>query len=244
MTVINKDKIFATRRTPKPFEFNQDVANVFDDMIYRSVPFYKETQKQILNFIKHLVPDCKNIMDLGCSTGTTLFFLDENLQKPNISYTGIDNSESMLKKARDKAHSIHSFGKINFLNQDILSAEFKNTDVVIINYVLQFLSPEVRLNLLKKIYNEMNSNGILILSEKTQPQNSKINKAFIENHEAFKKKNHYSHLEIAQKRKALENVLIPFSLEENLRSLENAGFKNTEPFLTWNNFSSIICIKD
>ena len=134
-------------------------------------------------------------------------------------------------------------GDFQFIIDDVRDQEFAPTDIFLINYVLQFLDETSRLALLKKIYKALIPGGILILSEKTKPEDESINSAFVTNHEAFKIKNHYSHLEIAQKRKALENVLIPYSLTQNMKLLENAGFLKAETFMVWHNFASILAVK-
>jgi tRNA (cmo5U34)-methyltransferase len=59
----------------------------------------------------------------------------------------------------------------------------------------------------------------------------------------MKKKNGYSELEIAQKREALENVLIPYRLEENRELLRSEGFQHVDVFFKWYNFCAIVAMK-
>jgi tRNA (cmo5U34)-methyltransferase len=46
-----------------------------------------------------------------------------------------------------------------------------------------------------------------------------------------------------QKREALENVLVPYSEEENILMAKNAGFSHCEVLLRWANFCTFIAIK-
>ena len=46
-------------------------------------------------------------------------------------------------------------------------------------------------------------------------ENSTFNRLFINHYYEMKRRNGYSEIEIAQKREALENVLVPYRLEEN-----------------------------
>lgn len=238
-----KDTLFATVAHVKPFEFNRDVAQVFDEMALRSIPFYHETQERIFEILHRLPVQPKKIYDLGTSTGSLLFFLSENFNDPQIHMIGVDQSEAMIEKAQNSSQSRLIKNKIEFKCADILNENFHDADVIVLNYVLQFISPSLRLSFLEKLYNELKPGGVLILSEKTQSTNPIVSKVFSDCHDAYRLKKHYSHLEIAQKRKALENILISWSLKDNVSALEQAGFKGVEPFLVWHNFASIVALK-
>jgi tRNA (cmo5U34)-methyltransferase len=59
----------------------------------------------------------------------------------------------------------------------------------------------------------------------------------------MKRRNGYSELEISQKREALENVLIPYRMEENRELLLEGGFRSVEEFFRWYNFVAFAAIK-
>ena len=59
----------------------------------------------------------------------------------------------------------------------------------------------------------------------------------------YKKNKGYSEYEIAQKREALENVLIPYTQDENVEMLKNAGFKHIEIIFRWCNFATFLAFK-
>ena len=50
-------------------------------------------------------------------------------------------------------------------------------------------------------------------------------------------------MEIAQKREALENVLIPYKLQENRELLLKEGFRYCDIFFKWYNFCGVIAVK-
>jgi tRNA (cmo5U34)-methyltransferase len=89
----------------------------------------------------------------------------------------------------------------------------------------------------------MNNNGCLILTEKVLGEDSLFNRLFIKYYYDMKRRNHYSDMEISQKREALENVLIPYKLEENIALLTKCGFKSVDVFFKWYNFCGIIAVK-
>ena len=233
------DKVF-TKPIKKQFEFDEEVAAVFDDMLERSVPFYKESQNITEFFaLKHLKENGR-LYDLGCSTATLLLNLHRKLHS-NAALIGLDNSEAMLERARRKAEAFGA--QIEVYNADILSYEYKKADVFISNYTLQFIRPLVREELVKKIAHSLHSEGVFIFSEKVISHHSKLNKDLIECYYDFKKQQGYSEYEIMQKREALENVLVPYSEEENLKMAKSAGFSHCEVIFRWANFATFIAIK-
>jgi tRNA (cmo5U34)-methyltransferase len=237
---MTTDKVFEKSIT-KQFEFDEEVASVFDDMLNRSVPFYKEMQRLTINFALNYLKENDRVYDLGCSTASTLIELGKHSTVP-LKLIGIDNSKAMLNRAEKKAKA---FGvKIDFLNDDIHNIDFEDAKAIISNYTLQFIRPLQREKLVKKIYNNLQQNGIFIFSEKVISSNKVLDKQCIDEYYQFKKMQGYSEYEIAQKREALENVLIPYSEEENKKMIIDAGFTHCETLFRWVNFATFIAIKN
>ena len=233
------DKVFETTIN-KQFELDEEVASVFDDMLNRSVPFYKEMQRLTINFgLKFLKKDDK-VYDLGCSTASTLIELAKHSTVP-LKLIGIDNSEAMLARARKKSKA---FGvDITLINEDLHNISYNNAKLIISNYTLQFIRPLQREKLVKKIYNSLENGGVFIFCEKVISSDKILGKQYIDEYYEFKKTQGYSEFEIAQKREALENVLIPYTEEENKKMILDAGFSHCETLFKWVNFSTFIAIK-
>ncbi|MSN96973.1 carboxy-S-adenosyl-L-methionine synthase CmoA [Campylobacter sp. FMV-PI01] len=233
-----RDEIFK-QPISKQFEFDKNVASVFDDMINRSVPFYEISSNLIISFlIKELKSDAK-IVDLGCSTASMLLKLFEKNSKFNL--VGIDNSFHMLEIAKNKTKAFGA--NIEFICADILNSDFKFCDCVILNYTLQFIRPLLREKFIDKIYQNLNKGGVFVLSEKIFFEDKRVNKQVIDIYENYKENQGYSKFEISQKREALENVLIPFSEDENKNMLKKSGFKMVETIFKWGNFATFLAIK-
>ena len=233
------DKVF-TKPIKKQFEFDEEVAAVFDDMLARSVPFYKESQKITEFFaLKHL-EDGSIMYDLGSSTASLLISISKKLTC-KATLVGLDNSEAMLEQARKKCIALGA--KVELENADILEYSYKKADVFVSNYTLQFIRPLVREELVKKIASSLKKDGIFIFSEKVISHHSKLNKDLIECYYEFKKEQGYSEYEIMQKREALENVLVPYSEDENIKMAKNCGFSHCEAVFRWANFATFIAIK-
>jgi len=233
------DKVF-TKAIKKQFEFDEEVAAVFDDMLQRSVPFYKESLKISEFFALKALYEGGIAYDLGCSTATLLINISRKLQN-RATLIGLDNSEAMLKRARQKCEAFQA--DIRLENADILEYDYKEANLFISNYTLQFVRPLIREELVKKIASSLKKDGMFIFSEKVISHHSKLHKDLIECYYDFKKEQGYSEYEIVQKREALENVLIPYSEEENIKMAKNCGFSHCEVVFRWANFATFIAIK-
>ena len=233
------DKVFA-KPIKKQFEFDAEVAAVFDDMLERSVPFYKESQEITRFFALKQLEDGGVLYDLGCSTASLLLNIHRKLEC-EATLIGLDNSHAMLEQAKRKCEAYDA--KVEVKYADILDYDYKKADVFISNYTLQFIRPLVREELIKKISSSLKKDGIFIFSEKVISHHSKLNKDLIECYYDFKKEQGYSEYEIMQKREALENVLVPYSEDENIKMALNCGFSHCEVVFRWANFCTFIAIK-
>jgi tRNA (cmo5U34)-methyltransferase len=243
MTIKEKDNLYTQTGPTEKFEFNESVARVFDDMLERSVPMYRECLDSAVDWCARFAHKGTHVYDLGCSTGTLMTRLADKLPADSgVRLVGLDNSGPMLVKAREKLATSPLPCK---LVEADLQGDFSltNASVVIMNYTLQFIPPEQRLRLARKIFQGLNDGGLLILIEKVKSDNSKFNETFIELHHQYKRAQGYSQLEIARKREALENVLTPWTVGENINLLMNAGFCSAEVFFKWNNFAGFVALK-
>ena len=152
----------------------------------------------------------------------------------NMMLKGIDNSEAMIERANRK---IQAFGAhIEIAKDDILEYDYNQEDIVVANYTLQFIRPIQRLKLIQKIAKNLNKEGMFFFSEKVVFEDKRLDKEIIDIYYEYKKAQGYSEYEIAQKREALENVLIPFTIEENIKMCKDAGFKQVDSIFQWANF--------
>ncbi|MEK6202344.1 MAG: carboxy-S-adenosyl-L-methionine synthase CmoA [Desulfobulbaceae bacterium] len=238
-----KDTLFAVNQVEEDFVFSEHVAQVFDDMLDRSIPFYQEVIKGTAQLLDIFLQQNDTVIDLGCATGTTLLQLARLLPDKGLQFTGIDNSPAMLHKARLKAEMFSKQDQVTFISQDITDLEQADTGAYLLNYTLQFIRPLRREDFIHRLYDNLRPGGVLILSEKKISHDPLLNRKFIDIYHQFKLERGYSELEIAKKREALENILIPFSIEENRELLLDAGFASVETFFQWFNFVSFIAIK-
>ena len=243
-TSMVRDEVFKEPKQQQPdFKFDQKVVTVFDDMVTRSVPYYLEIQRMIGELAAEYAQPNTVIYDLGCSTGTTLVNMNATVQ-PDIKFIGIDDSPQMLNKCRENLQRVGVVRPFDLTACDLnKGVNVKDASVVVLCLTLQFIRPLYRVNLLQQILAGMREGGCVILVEKILAEESGLNRNFIKYYYDFKKRNQYSEIEIAQKREALENVLVPYKLSEDIEMLKLAGFQQVEVFFKWYNFAGMIAFK-
>jgi tRNA (cmo5U34)-methyltransferase len=242
--VLDCDRLFADRNEKfGDFKFDERTAAVFDDMVDRSVPYYSEMQRMTGELAADFATAGTRLYDLGCATGTTLCLLDAHVPR-DVRFVGVDNSVEMLAKAKDKMSQLSAGRATDFVVADLHTERVvQDASVVVMLLTLQFIRPVFRERVMQNIYDGMNNNGALILIEKITVRNSLFSRLFIQHYYEMKQRNGYSAVEIANKREALENVLIPYRPEENQELLQRVGFTQCEEFFRWYNFSGTIAVK-
>ncbi len=240
----SRDSIYASEQAMiVDFAFDERVAAVFPDMIRRSVPGYSEIIALLGLFAEQYAQADSQLYDLGCSLGAATLSLRRRIQQPGCRIIAIDNSASMVERCRENiAHDLEST-PVELQCADIREVAIHNASVVVLNFTLQFLPKDERLSLLQKIYQGMLPGGVLILSEKLRFEDDERQQFQEQLHLAFKRANGYSDMEISQKRAALEEVLIPDTLEQHQLRLKEAGFTQIEPWFQAFNFASIAAVK-
>ena len=224
------------------FSFGPETTVVFDDMLHRSVPFYDEIQRMVSELAADFAVDGTNVYDLGCSTGATLLNLC-SLER-DVTVIGLDNSDAMLARADDALRRAQVGRPYVLRNQDLdQGLAIDNASVVVMALTLQFVRPLRRERLLHTVYDGLVPRGALLLIEKVLEEETLTNRLFVKHYYDFKRRNGYAEIEIAQKREALENVLVPYRMEENREMLRAVGFRHPEIFFKWYNFCGILAVK-
>ncbi len=234
--VVSRDRVYSEVRQIVDFVFDDAVVAVFPDMIRRSVPGY-ETVVPLSGLLaaRHATPGGR-CYDLGCSLGATALAIVRALKVPDCEVVAVDNSYSMLAQAQANLPD----EPIRWLLDDIQTTPIESACAVVMNYTLQFVAPDQRLNLLSRIRTGLRQDGALIVSEKIRFSDSDQQAYFDEAHLEFKRANGYSDLEISQKRTALEEVMKPDTLEAHQARFTDAGFSNVDVWFRCLNWTSFI----
>ncbi|RAU43269.1 MULTISPECIES: carboxy-S-adenosyl-L-methionine synthase CmoA [unclassified Pseudomonas] len=241
------DRLFAQPLAQVPdFAFNEDVVRVFPDMIKRSVPGYPTIVENLGVLATQFAQPHSVLYDLGSSLGAVTQALRRHVRTDDCRVIAVDNSAAMVERCREYLNAQNSMHQellpVEVIESDILALDFKPASVVALNFTLQFIAPEQRLELLTRIRQCLLPGGALILSEKLRFEDDDQQVLLTDLHVAFKRANGYSELEIAQKRSAIENVMKPDSLEQHRERLLAAGFSSVVPWFQCLNFASLIAL--
>jgi tRNA (cmo5U34)-methyltransferase len=239
-----KDSLYQSKSTPvPPFEFDAQVAGVFDDMIHRSVPYYSEIIDQQVQLIERFYQTGTVLYDLGCSNGNLAICLGCRKGAQPYRMVAVDSSAPMLAAFQKRLADCHFRQHISLQCEDIRRISIENASVVVLNFTMQFVPPQDRDALMAQIHHGLVPGGILLFCEKITHADAGMADLQRSFHYAFKRANGYSDLEISRKREALEKVLIPESLGSHLQRLDHAGFAVMDVWLKWFNFVALIAIK-
>ncbi|MCI7643182.1 MAG: carboxy-S-adenosyl-L-methionine synthase CmoA [Lentisphaeria bacterium] len=239
-----EDKVFESRTFPGGFKFDRSVAGVFENMLLRSVPGYENIIAMSGFLAGKYAQAGRNYYDLGCSLGATALAMQRNIAAENCCIYAVDNSLPMIERCREiVAMEPEHPAQLEVLCADINEIKFANNAMTAINFTLQFIAPELRAGLLKKIYDSMVPGGVLVLSEKIKLEDSVENDFFVEIYHQWKIGNGYSRREVERKREALENVLIPDTVSGHRQRLEMVGFSHFSVWFQCFNFVSMVAFK-
>ncbi len=225
------------------FTFDDSVARVFPDMIKRSVPGYATIVSMTGLLAGKYASAGSSLYDLGCSLGASTLAMRQNIQQPDCRIISVDNSAAMLERCQSIVDTDTHDTPVTLTCADVQDVVIRNASVVVLNFTLQFIPRELRDQVISAIYRGLLPGGIMVLSEKVTFEDPHLDELNIELHHQFKRANGYSDLEVARKRSALENVLLPETLSQHKRRIASAGFNSCDVWFQCFNFASLVALK-
>ena len=244
---MGEDRIYETDDGSAPFRFNDNVAAVFPDMLRRSIPGYAASLEAIGSLAARYVKANTNCYDLGCSLGAATLAMRQGIDVPGCRILAVDVAPAMISRCREILAEDDRLNRpgteVILIEDDIRNVNITNASMAVLNYTLQFLAPEDRDAMIERICQGMIDGGLLVLSEKVVDESAHMEELLVDLHHEHKRRNDYSSLEIARKRAALENVLVPETVAAHRERLARAGFRHTAVWLRYFNFVSIIAIR-
>ncbi|TQV64520.1 MAG: carboxy-S-adenosyl-L-methionine synthase CmoA [Halothiobacillaceae bacterium] len=241
--MMSRDDLFAvSRETVQPFAFDEQVAAVFPDMIRRSVPGYDLILQALPWLAARVVQPGSAVYDLGCSLGASSQAVRRGIAAEGVRIVAVDTSEAMIRRAGEWLAAYRSETPVELVRGDVMDVPIKDASLVMLNFTLQFIPVERRLELLARIRAGLRPGGVLLVSEKIRVGDARMDGLITELHHDFKRAQGYSELEIAQKRQSLDNVLVPESMDEHRSRLREAGFVSCETWLQHTRFVSMLAM--
>lgn len=220
MTLIIEARHFPAK--PEKFEFDAEVAEIFDNMAERSIPNYKFIYDRISDIVARLnIPHYSQVWDFGTSTGMGLKAVQRVARHPYIDYFGCDISEPMINKAKDLEWA-------EFIQCD-LTQGFPNPlvrgDVIVAVYgwTLQFIEDfEIRRKLLRDTYEALMPGGVMFVMEKFK-DDTKFGQTMQDAYIAWRRDNGYTLSEIKAKNLALRGAMYPWPMPELMKTMIPLG---------------------
>lgn len=239
-----KDTIYASEDVAaSSFEFDDAVAEVFPDMLRRSIPGYAASIQAIGTLAARHAQAGTRCYDLGCSLGAATLAIRQNIAVNDCRIIAVDSAPAMVERCRGILTADKSVAEVSILEADVREIQISRASMVVMNYTLQFLPVDERADMIRKIHAGMVDGGVFVLSEKVVDEDPDVEALLVDLHHEFKRRNAYSDLEISRKRTALENVLVPDTVAVHKRRLTDAGFRHSGIWLRYFNFISIVAIK-
>jgi len=240
----NTDTIYADPlREAGLFTFDENVARVFPDMIKRSVPGYTTIVAMTGLIAQRYASPGSRLYDLGCSLGASTLAMRQNLRSDNCRIVGVDNSAAMLERCRSIIDTDTHETPVDLVCANLEEVAIDDASVVVLNFTLQFVPVAIRDEVIQRIYAGLRPGGVMVLSEKLTFEDPHLDELNIDLHHEFKRANGYSELEIAQKRAAIEHVLLPETLATHKQRISNAGFSSCDVWFQCFNFASLVALK-
>jgi tRNA (cmo5U34)-methyltransferase len=220
------------------WSFSGKVSKTFDEHVDMSVPFYKEGHQLIVDMQEYFLQEESVCYEIGCSTGSLTKLLSENNTNEKTKYFGIDNVKEMIEVAETK-----NIKNAEFLVEDIATYKLNNSDLILSYYTIQFIKPQLRQDVIDKIYNSLNWGGGFFLFEKVRANDARFQDYLNSSYNEFKLRNNFTESEIFSKTRSLNGVLEPFSSQGNIDMLKRSGFKDIICIFKYLNFQGFLAIK-
>jgi len=224
------------------WEFDESVADVFDDMLRRSIPQYEVMRAAVNEIARRLAKPGTDIIDLGCSRGETLAPLIKEFGD-RCHYVACDVSQPMLEVCRERYSDLIKAGVVDVRECD-LRRDFPpgRASVILSVLTLQFTPIEYRRRIIEAARAQIVDGGAFILVEKVFGRSASLDRMLEEVYLKFKADNGYSEEEIARKKLSLEGVLVPLDAGQNYTMLKESGFRSVECFWRWMNFAAWVAV--
>lgn len=227
------------------WRFDEQVTDVFEDMLRRSIPQYDVMRQAVFNLACSFIDRAKEggVVDLGCSRGDTLSPLIEKY-RDRLSYYGCDVSDPMLAACRLRFDPWIRRGVAQVSNLD-LRCDYPAIPARVTTAVLciQFIPLEYRQRVLSEVYHWTIPGGAFIMVEKVLGNSSLMNELMVDEYLTMKSSHGYTQEQIDRKRLSLEGVLFPVTSKWNEELLLQAGFRDVDCFWRWMNFAGWIAVK-
>ena len=224
------------------FEFDNEVASLFDNMAQRSIPLYQEVHRMHVAMFEHMFREGAHVVDIGSSTGNLFRHIEYRfnirLSQMHVRGTAIDISQPMMDRL------LEDFPHINGIVGDITAMDDLDTpaDIMFALYVLQFVHPDKKVDALQWMVRNLKVGGVLVLGQKEEIDSSAMRELFDDEYYQFRRDNGYTQHEIDAKTAALRNSMWPLPHAQLMALLQMNNLEAVETS-RWLHFSTVVAVR-
>ena len=180
------------------WEFNEDVAACFANMLERSIPDYKSMRALTYKIGGQYIKPDTLIVDVGCSTGLAVEPFVEQFRDQN-DFLLIDSAPAMVEASRKRFRDEPGVTVRPGYLWDHLPLK-DPASLVLSVLSLQFMPTSYRQKLISDIYGGLVPGGALILVEKVVSEN--LDEIMVQMYYEMKRENGYTEEQIMEKHRA------------------------------------------
>lgn len=226
-------------RPGEKWEFNDEVAACFANMLERSIPDYKAMRALTLKIGERFVQPDTLIVDVGCSTGLAVEPFVDRFRDTN-DFLLIDNAPAMVQACRERFREVPGVIVEEGNIWEHLPLQ-EPASLVLSILTMQFTPTAYRQKMIQDIYNGLAPGGAFVFVEKITSET--MDDLMVDLYYEMKRENGYTQAAIMEKRRSLENVLSPLKPGWNVDMMKAAGFKDVAMFWRCLNFCGWVAVK-
>ena len=198
-------------------------AKEYDEKIKRTLPYYDEFYRQVVDLVKTCRPNALKWLDVGCGTGKMAEAAFKNIEVEKFTFC--DSSSEMLEIAKER----FPYPNTEFILCEIQKISNVNAyDVVTAIQVNHYLQKEDRKRAVRNCYQSLKEDGIFISFENFAPFSDFGKAVYLSKWKAYQMQQGKTSLESDNHINRYNREYFPITLTEHLELFRNCGFRDVE----------------
>ena len=213
-------------------------AEEYDEKIKKTLPYYEEFYRQVIDVVKAKFDRPVKWLDVGCGTGK---MAEEGWKAVKIDrLLCCDHSPEMVRTSGERFQNKN----VEFLTVSLLDMDIEETfDVVTAIQVLHYFKGEERMKAVRKCFEALNAGGIFLTFENFAPYSEAGKKLFLKRWKAYQMQQGRSKEECEKHLQRYGKEYYPVTISEQMDSLKQCGFKDCEIIWVSNMQAGLLGIK-
>lgn len=200
-------------------------ANEYDDQIKRTVPFYEEFYKQVVELVNIQFHTSIQWLDVGSGTGKMAEVAFENLSFVD-RFVLCDHCQEMIEIAKER---LQGNPKTEFVHQSLFDVDVHEIfHVITAMQVLHYYQQKERISAIQKCYQALRENGMFITFENFAPNSEMGLNLFLTRWKSYQCLQGKAEQECDRHIARYGKDYFPIPVAEHLAILRSCGFRACE----------------